>query len=454
MRRADTEVTAEAEAEAEAEAGGTAGLWWQDGAEHGAAGAESAEVRSNATASGLVQPLPGPSGNGTALRSGAEEPSAAVVEGFWDSVEGAGDAEFYDWDQSEYDDLWSTEGLEEMRNGGDGRLYYPPSSAPYPNGSESDPMVWAQQLAGWDDGREEQAWGSPGTVADQGQGQYDYYDRGPGLPEDWLAGETPPYASEGGDRYNDDDDGGTWRLRPSTTLLGRAFARVRAYRDKVARRFAEAATFARNVRAAAAWGREEARRRRREHFQKSQEIGSRVVAEYAAKLRSFLEQLPERVELARMDMCPGPLYQKPFKETGGTMVVNRWGEVYFDERTAKKQLVCGFTLVQLQKVLLAESAIFLGIGEIVGGLENMQNSFFELLDAIKDPCTWDPGHSIQCRIRGQTLVIPVNSWILGDGGSNLGSLNSILRLFGFGGFGFWGINNVQDAPSELVDRSI
>ena len=136
------------------------------------------------------------------------------------------------------------------------------------------------------------------------------------------------------------------------------------------------------------------------------------------------------------------------------MVVNRWGEVYFDERTAKKQLVCGFTLVQLQKVLLAESAIFLGIGEIVGGLENMQNSFFELLDAIKDPCTWDPGHSIQCRVRGQTLVIPVNSWILGDGGSNLGSLNSILRLFGFGGFGFWGINNVQDAPSELVDRSI
>ena len=247
--------------------------------------------------------------------------------------------------------------------------------------------------------------------------------------------------------------GGAWGQRPST-LLGGVFARARGHWEKVSRRFSEAAAYARNVRAALAWRREEARRHRRAHLQKSQEIGSRVVAEYAAKLRKFLEQLPEQVELARMDMCPGPLYQKPFKETGGTMVVNRWGEVYFDERTAKKQLVCGFTLVQLQKVLLAESAIFLGIGEIVGGVESMQNSFFALLDAIKDPCTWDPGHSIQCRIRGQTLVIPVNQWILGSGESGLGGLADILRLFGAGGFGFWGINNVQDAPSELVDRSV
>ena len=140
-------------------------------------------------------------------------------------------------------------------------------------------------------------------------------------------------------------------------------------------------------------------------------------------LRGGPAPIPKEWATVRFDFCPGPLYEKPLRETGGTLVIEQNGIKRIDPETVDAKRICGYKLDELVIVLQAYSVILQGFGVLMNGLDAFQDAAIRWFDGVKDECSYNPQANLDCILRGFTITIPFNDFLFGEGGfSNIANL--------------------------------
>ena len=153
-----------------------------------------------------------------------------------------------------------------------------------------------------------------------------------------------------------------------------------------------------------------------ENQRNKRQIRSALIAEYILKYQRIIDQIPKEWATVRFDFCPGPLYEKPLRETGGTLVIEQNGIKRIDPETVDAKRICGYKLDELVIVLQAYSVILQGFGVLMNGLDAFQDAAIRWFDGVKDECSYNPQANLDCVLRGFTITIPFDDFLFGDGG--------------------------------------